>query len=237
MGRRVLVPRAAAQAAGLTTALVGEGADVLHLPMLRIEFDGGTELQTEIATLSGYDWIVFTSANAVRACVIAGLTSSRGDASVASIGSATAEALDAAGIEVDFSPSQATAAALSAELPSASTALLPLAELAKTTLEDGLHQRGFTTTRVTAYRSVLPAIDAAALAAAATADIVLATAPSVVDRLVDVLGVDAIPQPLVCIGPSTATAAYRHGLAAVVANPHNDDGLVAAARQTLADLR
>ncbi len=236
-GRRVVVPRAVDQAGPLTAALVAQGAVVVHLPLLQIEYGSGDELRDAIAATPRPDWIVFTSANAVRACVAAGLAPSLIGVGVAAIGDATARALAAADIEVDFVPSKATAHALAAELPLAETALLPLAELAASTLEDGLGKRNFVTTRVTAYRSVLPAIENEARAEAGSADLILATAPSVVDRLVEVLGIGAIPEPLICIGPSTAAAATRHGLAIVVADPHNDEGLVAAARETLADLR
>ena len=236
-GRRIVVPRAVAQAAPLAAALADEGAAVVHLPLLQIEFGTGDELRAAIASMPRPDWIVCTSANAVTACVAAGLAPDLGGVRIAAIGSATARALGAADIEVHFLPSEATATVLAAELPPAATALLPLAELAASTLEDGLGQRGFTTTRVTAYRSVLPTIDDAALAEASSTDLILATAPSVVERLVATLGIDAIPEPLICIGPSTAAAATRHGLASVVADPHNDEGLVTAARETLADLR
>lgn len=238
-GRSIVVARAEAQAVPLIEALEAEGADVVPLPMIEVVFaaDDERELRAAIDTLEGSDWVVFTSANAVAACVAAGILGWLDTVRVAAIGSATSRALDDVGVHVDFVPPEATAASLAENLPSGGRALLPLAELAADTLETGLVARGFETTRLTAYRTAVPEHEATQLDEARNADLILATAPSIVDRLVRQLGIDGIPEPLICIGPSTAAAAERHGLDVVVASPHNDEGLVVAASQTLTDLR
>ncbi|MEZ5342888.1 MAG: uroporphyrinogen-III synthase [Acidimicrobiales bacterium] len=238
-GRSVVVPRAAAQAASLVDRLAAEGAVVLRFPLIEVVFepDDLAALRASAAMLGPSDWTAFTSANAVAACEAAGILGQIRTGFVAAIGDATERALVAADVHVDFVPSASTAAALAIELPAIGTVMLPLAELADNTLATGLTARGLAADRVTAYRSIQPDHDQATVDAVRAADLMLATAPSVVDRLVEVLGSDAIVEPLVCIGPTTASRAAEFGLATVVAEPHNDEGLVEAARQTLATRR
>ena len=67
-GKRVLVTRSRAQAGALTRLLEGQGADVIEVPTIRIEppEDYG-ELDEALRRLSAFDWVVFTSTNAVDA--------------------------------------------------------------------------------------------------------------------------------------------------------------------------
>ena len=67
-GKRVLVTRSRAQAGALTRLLEGQGADVVEVPTIRIEppEDYG-ELDEALRRLSAFDWVVFTSTNAVDA--------------------------------------------------------------------------------------------------------------------------------------------------------------------------
>ena len=65
-GRRVVVTRASAQATGLRDALAALGAEVLELPAMRIEPLDPSALHGALGALAEYDWVVFTSQNAVR---------------------------------------------------------------------------------------------------------------------------------------------------------------------------
>lgn len=234
---RVLVTRAIAQAGPLNDLLHAQGAIVVQLPLVEVVIDDEylAAIRESVSMLGHSDWTVFTSANAVVACVEAGVIELIKQGQVAAIGAATSRTLADVGVAVDFVPSVSTAAAMSVELPAVGTVFLPLAELADSTLTVGLVARGIGCDRVTVYRTTTPQHGAEALAAARSVDVMLATSPSTVDRLVETLGRDAMVQPLVCIGPTTAAAATRHGLSSVVASSPSEEGLVDAVRQTLLD--
>jgi len=96
LGKRVLVTRAAEQAAVMSQRLRALGAEPIELPAIAIarpeSFD---ELDAAIARLSDYRWVIFTSANAVEA-FFARLDDTGKDArafggvQLAAVGSATA---------------------------------------------------------------------------------------------------------------------------------------------------
>ncbi|HEV8631148.1 MAG TPA: uroporphyrinogen-III synthase, partial [Thermoanaerobaculia bacterium] len=92
-GRRVVVTRAEHQAEGLAAALAAAGATVERLPLLAVlPPEDPAPLAAAAASLASYRWVVFTSANAVRA--LFGALDERwpDGVAVAAIGDATDEA-------------------------------------------------------------------------------------------------------------------------------------------------
>uniref|UniRef100_A0A8J9TX28 Uroporphyrinogen-III synthase n=1 Tax=Phaeodactylum tricornutum TaxID=2850 RepID=A0A8J9TX28_PHATR len=78
---------------------------------------------------------------------------------VTAVGKATSEALEEYGIAVSFCPSKAIATTLMLELPAtrvtdATRVLYPASAKARTTLENGLRERGFEVVRLNAYDTV-----------------------------------------------------------------------------------
>src|SRR5919107_5138927 len=66
-GRTVMITRARAQAAEFAAALEGYGARVVSCPTIEIAPpESYAELDEAVENLFGYDWLVFTSANAVE---------------------------------------------------------------------------------------------------------------------------------------------------------------------------
>ena len=116
-GRRIVVTRAAQQAAELSERLRELGADVIEMPATQIARLDLAPLRTEIDRLSLYNWLIFTSKNAISifweqllgagkdARVLAGLN-------VAAVGPATAGALLEHGIAVDVIPTRFVAEGL-----------------------------------------------------------------------------------------------------------------------------
>jgi len=246
-GRTVVVCRSAMQAGPLTAALYGLGSHVVRLPLVEIVVpeDGGSALARATERLAEYDWVVLTSANGVRALIGSqALPDWPPNTRIAVIGSATAAAVRAAGLIVDFQPREATARDLAEALPIRTGSaeaedggvrvLAPLAELAGPEITSILAARGARVDVVTAYRSVTPEHSVEVMASAREADAVLIGSGSTIDRLVDALGVDSLPACLIAIGPATAESVRRHGLeVAAIADPHDDAGLIAAAVRTL----
>ena len=100
-GRRVVVTRAGHQAGALRAALARLGAEVIDAPALEIAPPADpTGLERALAGLAGYEWVAFTSANAVDA-VRRGLEAKGANAwpagpRIASVGESTSEAVEAA---------------------------------------------------------------------------------------------------------------------------------------------
>jgi uroporphyrinogen III methyltransferase / synthase len=247
-GRTVVVTRPREQAGATVEALSGAGARVVELPVVRIEGppDGGQALLRAAAEVGDYQWVAFTSANAVRRFVPL-LPDARALAGVglAAVGRATAAALADYSLRVDLvsEPDEegvesgaASAQALVAVFPEASDGgrvLFPRAERARRTLPEGLAAKGWEVDEVVAYRTVpAPPAPPPVVGAVSTADAVVFAAPSAVEAYLG-SGSDREPLPVpplvVCIGPTTAAAARQAGLTvAVEAENPSPEGLVAA---------
>ncbi len=243
-GRTVVVTRAATQAAPLVEALSAAGARVVALPLIEIggPSDDGASLRSAASSAGGYRWIMFTSANAVEAFVTH-LRDGRDLAGVrlGAVGPETAAALARAGLVADLVPTEHRAEALAAALPAAAPGdrvLFPRAEGAGATLVDGLVARGYEVDQVDAYRTRRAARPPGERwDELAGADAVTFTSPSTLAAYFD-LRRDGHPLPApalaVCIGPVTAAAARRAGIARVVeAADASPAGLVAALADAL----
>jgi uroporphyrinogen-III synthase len=105
-----------------------------------------------------WDYVVVTSPEAAKVLAQAWSTipSDCPPPPVVAVGKATQETLERYGIQVCFTPSKATAATLVVELPfqAPCRVLYPASCKAKTTLQDGLKQRGFDVVRMNTYDTV-----------------------------------------------------------------------------------
>ena len=241
-GMRVVVTRAPAQAGALDAALAAAGAVVVGLPVIVLAAppDGGAAMRAAAGRAAMFDWVVFTSANAVERFVsLLGDGRSFGRARLAAVGSVTAAALAAWHLVADLVPEVETAAGLVAAMPGApagpdrATVLFPRAAGARPTLADGLRGKGWDVTEVDAYRTIpATAADGAtadALEAAAAADAVTFTSPSTATSYAALSAGRRRPPVVACIGPVTAAAARAAGFTVdVVAAEPSAAGLVAA---------
>ncbi len=168
LGRSIVVTRAREQAGVLSARLRELGADVVECPTIRVRaLEDTTQQDAALQSLSGYDWLVFTSANGVRffrerlfalgkdARSLAGLK-------IAAIGPATAEALTALGVRADFVPpayvAEAAARGLVALGVQGKRVLLARAASARDVLPDELRKAGAEVHVVPFYETV-PAAD------------------------------------------------------------------------------
>ena len=212
-GQRVLVTRAASQAGGLTAHLRCLGAEVVELPVIGVQplvFD---------PPQGHYDWVLFTSANAV-ACFLDRAAMPEG-VRAAAIGPATDGALRSRGIDValvaEVSTGEGLAAALESIPVEGKRMLIPRAESAREVLESALKARGAEVVILPVYRNVVPE----GLAEAAKAlfegpskpDWVTLMSPSAVKNLLAAVGLEALGKAKIAtIGPVTGDAARKHGL-------------------------
>lgn len=240
-GRRVLVTRPRTDDDPLVAALVGRGAVAVPFPTIEIRpVENLRPLDAAIQRLTDYAWIAITSANGVEVFAdrldASGLTLPTG-VRVAAVGTATAKALAARGLPVDFLPSAFRGAVLGAELPEVEgrRVLLPRAAIAREDLGTILAERGAVVDDLPVYDTVPTAPDAAGLEELEghALDAVTFTSASTVRNFAALLGARASNLldgvTVACIGPVTADEARALGFAVhVEPAEHTIPGLVAA---------
>ena len=237
-GWRVLVPRTKEQAGSLSEELRRHGAVPVEVPTISVE-PPRTPQQMDRAVhglVSGrFQWIAFTSTNAVRAVrekfeeygldarAFAGIK-------VAAVGEQTASSLVAFGVKPDLVPSgEQSAAGLLEDWPAyddvfdpINRVFLPRADIATETLAAGLVALGWEVEDVTAYRTVRAAPPPAQTREAIKTggfDAVLFTSSSTVRNLIGIAGKPHASTVVAVIGPQTAKTAEEHGLRVDVLAP------------------
>jgi uroporphyrinogen-III synthase len=249
-GRRVLITRAPHQASELAERLRGLGAETILIPTIEIVPPGSfAALDEALGGLESFDWLVLTSANAVRAFgervdeLAVRVTPRR----IAVVGPATARAVEAIGLRVDTMPKIYTAEALAETLlpeVRGRRMLLVLAEGAPQVLENALTAGGAQVMTAAAYANRIPDGSLAAMkelfeGGGTMLDAVTFTSASTAGHLVALLEAAGLRLPesvaRVSIGPVTSLALGRLGLAAhVEAAEPTIDALVAAVVERLA---
>ena len=245
-GKRIVVTRPRAQAPALARRLEEFGAETIEFPAIRIEpLADFRKLDVALRRLGSYDWVIFTSANGVRACferlVVLGKDARAfGGVKAGAIGEATARELEGHGLVPDLVPEEYTSEAIGAAFKrrriKGMRFLLPRADIAPDELPKALRARGARVTCVAAYRTVRgkPDKNVAEALAAGGVDLVTFTSASTVRGFVELAArTNGPPLPsnvlYAAIGPETAKAAEAHGLAvAIEAETHTVAGLVEA---------
>ncbi len=233
-GRRMVVTRTREQASELVALLEENGADCLEYPTLHMEpaLDYGV-LDQALAEIGSYDWLLFTSINAVtwffRHLNELDLdVRSLGGPKIAVVGRATAKKLRDYGLKVDLIPEKFTGEGLAEALIKAGVGkddriLLPRAEKAREVLPEMLGKAGAKVTVAPVYRNVPPqgrkdelrqrleeqSIDLVTFTSSSTVDNFLTMVDAASDeelhRLLD-------PVKIAVIGPITAKTVRKHGL-------------------------
>ncbi|MGI9021235.1 MAG: uroporphyrinogen-III C-methyltransferase [Solirubrobacterales bacterium] len=239
-GRRVVVTRARAQASGLAATLAGLGAEVIELPVIRIEPSIDSEdVKRAVAELGEYSLVCLTSPNGVRLLRQAMVARGRdaralAGATIAAIGPGTAGALGELGVIPDVVPERFVAEGLIEALADTDVAgkrvLIVRAAEAREALPEALRERGAEVDVVALYETVREDPEPEAIEAAMAADYVTFTSSSTVRNLMAVLD-GSFPEGarVVSIGPVTSEAAREAGLEVhVEAERHEPDGVVEA---------
>lgn len=244
LGRSVVIARTQAQAGLLAASLQRLGARTVVVPTIEIAppADAGEALRRAAGDLENgrYDWVAFTSANAVEA-LMGCLRDARsfGRTSVAAIGPGTSRALEGVGVRPDLIPDRSVAEGLLESFRDPADGdrfvLLPQADRARATLASGLASAGWGVDVVEAYRTVTRELTPAERDAARGCDAIAFTSGSTVTGYLASAGdVAALPPVVVCIGPTTAAAAAAAGITVTaMADPHTLDGLVSALLEVL----
>lgn len=230
-GWTVLVPRTKEQAGDMSDRLVGHGALPVEVPTIAVEPPRSpAQMERAVKGLvdGRYQWVVFTSTNAVRAVWEKfgefGLDARAfSGVKIACVGEATADRVRAFGISPELVPSgEQSSLGLLDEFPEydeifdpVNRVLLPRADIATETLAEGLRERGWEIEDVTAYRTVRaapPPADTREMIKTGGFDAVCFTSSSTVRNLVGIAGKPHTRTIVACIGPKTAETAAEFGL-------------------------
>jgi uroporphyrinogen III methyltransferase/synthase len=241
-GKRILITRPREQAAEFSSLLEALGADPIEAPMIRImaPADYGP-IDQACARIAEFNWIVFTSSNAVDT-FIARLLASPQDlralegVQLCAVGTSTAERLARHGIKADLIPAESRAEAI----VQAITALgdvaglkvfLPRSDIGREIVAEELRKRGAEVVEAVAYRTVVAdperegEPDIYRMLLERNIDVVTFTSPSAVRNFVSVLGAepaaDLLRTTLVAsIGPVTAEAAAQCNIQTTIMPAH-----------------
>ena len=231
-GWRVLVPRTKDQAGAMSDRLRVHGAVPEEVPTIAVEPPRSpAQMERAVKGLvdGRYQWVVFTSQNAVRAVwekfLEFGLDARAfSGVKIACVGEATAETVRAFGVHPELVPDgheQSSEGLLDIFPPHddildpVDRVLLPRADIATETLAEGLQSRGWEIDDVTAYRTVRAAPPPAPTREAIKTggfDAVCFTSSSTVRNLVGIAGKPHARTIVACIGPKTAETAVEFGL-------------------------
>lgn len=245
-GKTIVVTRTRHQISEVRYLLESRGAHVLEAPTIRLLPPKDWSLIDQaIRGVKTYDWLVLTSANGVEGLeqrLAAMELDSRhlAGVKVAAIGSATAAALQAMGIQPDLVPHEFVAESLAAELiarePMRGRKVLMLrADIARPLLREKLQEAGAVVDDLCIYQT-LPAeqLPQEVLQAIreSRVDMVVFSSSSTARNFVSLLGEDRTrmsPVPVASIGPITTQAVHELGLnLQVEAETYSIPGLVEA---------
>jgi uroporphyrinogen III methyltransferase/synthase len=230
-GWTVLVPRTKDQAGEMSERLTSYGALPIEVPTIAVEPPRSpAQMERAVKGLvdGRFQWVVFTSTNAVRAVWEKfgefGLDARAfSGVKIACVGESTADRVRAFGISPELVPAgEQSSLGLLDDFPPydsvfdpVNRVLLPRADIATETLAEGLRERGWEIEDVTAYRTVRaapPPADTREMIKTGGFDAVCFTSSSTVRNLVGIAGKPHARTIIACIGPKTAETAAEFGL-------------------------
>jgi len=249
---RIVLTHAAGRFEGLAAALQRRGHTVAQAPLIATRPRTGEDVRAAAAALLALPWLLFTSRSAVEAwsALAVGWRPADGPTAAAptdaprlgAVGRPTASALRAAGAEPALVAERSSRAAGLADAflrhPQAAGPVgLPQGDRALPTLRRALEHAGFETRPLVLYETVTQPwsgdagdadagdADAQAPERASEPELVVLASPSAADALPQAIAAHAT---LVAIGPTTAAALERRGLACRQARSPNVGGVLAA---------
>ncbi len=237
-GRSVVITRSIAQNESLRRLLEARGARVVEVPLIAVvePDDEGRERDEVLQRFEDFDWIVVTSPNgADRVAPFLSAAHAAGDAKrfplLAAVGEATARSV---GTPVALCAEPARSDVLAQQFPEGSGSVLVVqGNLADNQLSDDIEAKGWTVTRVVAYRTVHLRPTKEMMLPALSADVLLLASGSAATAWFDAFGAST-PPSVVAMGPSTAKVAVNLGLeVSAIASEQTLDSLIETAERVI----
>jgi len=235
-GRSVVITRSIAQNESLRRLLEARGARVVEVPLIAVvePDDEGRERDEVLQRFEDFDWIVVTSPNgADRVAPFLSAAHAAGDAKrfplLDAVGEATARSV---GTPVALCAEPARSDVLAQQFPEGSGSVLVVqGNLADNQLSDDIESKGWTVTRVVAYRTVHLRPTKEMMLPALSADVLLLASGSAATAWFDAFGASTPPY-VVAMGPSTAKVAVNLGLeVSAIASEQTLDSLIETAER------
>lgn len=224
-GKTILTTRAAAQSGELTEYLTRLGARVLECRAIELEpVENFAAVDDAISRLSTYDWLIFTSANAVSYFMKRLVEGKRElpQTPIAVVGTATAERLKQWKLSPSLMPERFNAEGLLESFPRdlhGVRILFPRAAVAREILPEELRRRGAIVDVLPVYRTKKTpdgSLDISRIFRTEPVDCVVFTSSSAVHAIAESLGDQLQPAlqnvPIAAIGPVTASSCEALGL-------------------------
>jgi len=236
----VLITRPRAQAEDFAEKLRSAGFEPIFFPVIEIQpIENNVALERALEKLDCYEWVVFTSVNAVEVVLNRSVLSVFSVVKIAAIGPKTADALRKHGIEPDLIPDEYVGEAIMPGLGDVNGKwiLLPRAEIAREELPKAISEAGGIAHEIVVYKTLPAETDMNGLNALKSGvDVVTFTSASTVENFIAIARkyqlepINLPHQPLIaCIGPITEQAAKEAGFEnLVVAKEYTTDGLIQA---------
>ena len=237
-GRSVVITRSIAQNESLRRLLEARGARVVEVPLIAVvePDDEGRERDEVLQRFEDFDWIVVTSPNgADRVAPFLSAAHAAGDAKrfplIAAVGEATARSV---GTQVALCAEPARSDVLAQQFPEGSGSVLVVqGNLADNQLSDDIESKGWTVTRVVAYRTVHLRPTKEMMLPALSADVLLLASGSAATAWFDAFGASTPPY-VVAMGPSTTKVAVNLGLeVSAIASEQTLDSLIETAERVI----
>ena len=233
-GRRIVITRAVEQSSDLVTKLERRGAIPISLPLVAFSTpENFAPLDAALRRWQEFDWVLFTSANAVQsvaqraANTYSGILRPSNRPQIAAVGPATNEAAVKAGLLVTHVAKTHLGIALAEELAQQlrnRSVFLPRSDRANPDLPAALKKLGSNVTEVIAYHTLPPTnVDRARVTEVLdeNSDAALFFSPSAVNNLADLIGRESLVAlqnkiAIAAVGPVTAAALRDHGVTNIV---------------------
>jgi uroporphyrinogen-III synthase len=230
----VVITRAIAQSSELFEKLKQRGAIPTSLPLVSFSApEDYAPLDAALRRWSDFDWVLFTSANAVQSVVArssaAGISvqSLHDRPRIAAVGPATEDAASGAGFAVDHVAKTHLGCALAEELGAqlrGKKVFLPRSDRANPDLPVALQTLGADATEVVAYRTLPPNDvdrDRVTKVIGHEADAAVFFSPSAVHNLAELIGKQSLTElqnkiMFAAVGPVTSAALREYGIRQII---------------------
>ncbi len=242
-GKKVLVTRAQHQSAEFVKLINREGAEAICSPMIEIEhLRENPALHKALDQLDQFDWLVFTSENAVEHFFLEAKELNLKmflypNLQIATLGDKTKGKLEQLGYRSNFVPIQFTAEVLAENMDEEienKKVLIPQSDIANNNYIASFEKRGAKVTTIPVYRNTLKKYEGIRFKELFSSgiDYITFTSASCVRSFFENAkrakwGVKN--EKLICIGPSTTKELNKHELNAdAIAQPHTVEGMITA---------
>lgn len=255
-GKSIVVTRARVQASKLLDIIEELGGEAIEFPSIEIAKEKDlSKLHQAFSNLDKYQWLIFTSVNAVE-IFFEELLEKDYDVRdlknilICAIGPATAKEVKKRGLKVDIIPNEYRAEAIieemSTKIQSGDKVLLPRARGARAILPDSLSDLGAEVDEIHIYEALTASLisqEKFELIKQGHVDYITFTSSSTVSNFVKLIGRENVclvneKVKIACIGPITAETAIEHGFSIdILAENYTIDGLVEALLKFEEDLK